>query len=89
MAQKIKRTGKARTVFPTLLGAVIAAYGVAAMYKRNLGTYFFLRAEFVFLDFSESKFLFYLDYLAIMGTFIFLAYFAARLLRKRKGRDTL
>lgn len=89
MAQKIKRTDKARTVFPTLLGAVIAAYGVAAMLKRNLGTYLFLRAEFVFLDFGESKILFYLDYLAIMGTFIFLAYFAAKLLRKRKGRDTL
>ena len=31
----------------------------------------------------------YLDYLAIMGTFIFLAHFAAKLLRKRKERKTL
>ena len=28
-----------------------------------MGTYLFLRAEFVLLDFSESKMLFYLDYL--------------------------
>lgn len=89
MTQKNKHTGKTRTVFSTLLGALIAAYGVVAMIKRDLSTYLFLRAEFVFLDFGESKILFYLDYLAIMGTFIFLAYFAAKLLRKRKGRDTL
>ena len=89
MTQKNKRTGKTRTVFSTLLGALIAAYGVVAMIKHDLSTYLFLRAEFVFLDFGESKILFYLDYLAIMGTFIFLAHFAAKLLRKRKGRDTL
>lgn len=89
MTQKNKRIGKARTAFSELLGALIAAYGVVAMIKRDLSTYLFLRAEFVFLDFGESKILFYLDYLAIMGTFIFLAHFAAKLLRKRKGRDTL
>lgn len=59
------------------------------MVNRNFVTYLFLQAEFVFLDFSESKMLFYLDYLAIMGTFIFLAHFAAKLLRKRKERKTL
>ncbi len=88
MAQKTRPSGKPRPVLSTPLGGVIAVYGIAAMMKRDLPTYLFLRAEFVFLDFSESKILFYLDYLAMMGTFIFLAWFAVKLLKKRKERDT-
>ena len=85
-AGKTKLPGRPTSHWLTLLGVLVAAYGVAAMVKRDLATYLFLRAEFVFLDFSESKLLFYLDYLAIMGTFIFLSHFAAKLLRKRRGR---
>ena len=84
-ARKAGRTrspGKPASHFPTAAGALAAAYGAAALVKRDLATYLFLRAEFVFLDFSESKLLFYLDYLAIMGTFILLFHFAAKLLRK-------
>lgn len=91
MVQKVGKTklpGRPDSHWSTLLGVLVAAYGAAAMVKRDLATYLFLRAEFVFLDFSESKLLFYLDYLAIMGTFIFLAHFAAKLLRKRKERKT-
>lgn len=87
-AGKTKLPGRPVSPWLTLPGVLVAAYGAAAMVKRDLATYLFLRAEFVFLDFSESKLLFYLDYLAIMGTFIFLAHFAAKLLRKRKGRKT-
>lgn len=86
---KTKLPGKPASHLPLVLGALIAAYGMPAMVNRNFVTYLFLQAEFVFLDFSESKMLFYLDYLAIMGTFIFLAHFAAKLLRKRKERKTL
>ncbi|USF28081.1 hypothetical protein N510_003040 [Firmicutes bacterium ASF500] len=91
----VRKAGKTRLpgrpAFPwlTLLGVLVTVYGTATMVKRDLVNYLFLRSEFVFLDFSESKMLFYLDYLAIMGTFIFLAHFAAKLLRKRKERKTL
>ncbi len=88
MVQRNRHPGKRQPMLPTLLGAVIAVYGIVVMVKRDLPTYLFLRAEFVFLDFSESKILFYLDYLAMMGTFIFLAYFAVRLLKKQKVRNT-
>ena len=84
MVQKTRLSGKRQPVFPTLLGAAVAVYGVVAMVKRDFSTYLFLQAEFVFLDFGESKILFYLDYLSIMGTFIFLTYFAAKLLSKHK-----
>lgn len=86
MVQKAGKTKLPASRWLTLPGVLVAAYGVPAMVKRDLATYLFLRAEFVFLDFSESKLLFYLDYLAIMGTFIFLAHFTAKLLRKHKAR---
>lgn len=88
MTQTTRLSGKRQSALPTLLGGLIAAYGISAILKRDLPTYLFLRAEFVFLDFSESKVLFYLDYVAIMGAFIFLSHFAVKLLRKRKERKT-
>ena len=46
-----------------------------------------VRTHFVFFDFSEPIPLFYLDYLAMMGTFIFLAHSISRLLRKWAERS--
>ena len=87
--RKTKLTGRPDSHFPTLIAVLIAAYGLAATVKRDLTTYLFLQAEFVFLDFGESKILFYLDYLAIMGTFIFLAHYGAKSLKQRKERKPL
>ena len=86
---KTKFTGRPDSHFPILIAALIAAYGMVATVERDLTTYLFLRTEFVFLDFSESKILFYLDYLAIMGTCIFLAHYGARLLKQRNARNPL
>ena len=83
-----KRIGKleAQSFFlkrlPPVLGAVIALYGLSVFIRRNLITYLFLRTEFVSLDFSEPIPFFYLEYLAMMGTFVFLAYYGSMFLRK-------
>lgn len=87
-AGRTRLSGKPGSPWPAALGALVAVYGAAAMVKRDLAACLFLRSEFVFLDFNESKTLFYLDYLAIMGTFIFLSHFTAKLLRKHKARKT-
>lgn len=50
---------------------VIAGYGIYAFGKREFGGYMLLRSQFVFFDFDELILLFYLDYIAIMGLFIF------------------
>lgn len=63
----------------------VTAYGLTAFVRRDLLTYMLVRIQFVFLDFGESIPHFYLDDLAMMGAFIFLAYSAARFLRKRAG----
>ena len=68
----------------------VAAYGVYVFIQRNFLTYIFLRCEFVFLDYEEPRLKFFLDYLALMGLCIFIAYYIAKLVRKagtgrRKG----
>lgn len=71
---------------PVVLAGLVAVYGLRAFIKRNLFTYLFLQTEFVFLDYNESKLLFYLDYLAIMGLFIFIAHYGSRLMLKINRR---
>lgn len=80
-----KRPGKGWIV----PAALTALYGGFAFFKRNLPIYLFLRTQFVFLDFEEPKPLFYLDYLAMMGLFIFLAHYGAKRLKRTKERPAL
>ena len=67
-------------------GLGVAVYGLAALIRRDLLSYMFLRTQFVFFDFSEPVPLFYLDYLAIMGLFVFAAHYGSLLLRKAAAR---
>ena len=79
------RPSRTRQILLPILGAAVAIYGLIAFVRRDLITYMLVRTHFVFFDFSEPIPLFYLDYLAMMGTFIFLAYYAGRLLRRTSG----
>lgn len=72
-----------------VLGALVACYGLYAFVDRNLLYYMFLRVEFAFLDFSEPMALFYIDYLAMMGLFIFASHHVSKLLRKCGGMSKL
>lgn len=76
--------GKKSAPLPFLAGLAVAAYGAFVLLKRNLADNLFLRTEFVFLDYEEPWLLYYLDYLALMGLCVFLAYELAKLLRGRK-----
>lgn len=78
---RVRGSSRVRSVVLILISAAIAAYGAAVFLKRNLLTYMLVQTPFVFLDFGESKLLFYLDYLAMMGTCIFLTHSVGRLLR--------
>ncbi len=64
-----------------IISLLIAAYGVYVFIKRNFLTYMFLRSEFVFLDYGESRLLFLGDYFALMGLCIFIAHYGAKLVR--------
>ena len=78
------KPSRARNTALFLVAAIIAAYGVYVFISRNFATYLFLQSEFVFLDYSEPKLLFYLDYLALMGLCIFIAHYGSKLCRRKK-----
>lgn len=79
---KIKSASKIRSVICFCVGALIACYGAYVLIKRDFFTYMFLKSEFVFLDYEESKILFYLDILAVMGLCVFTAHYFGKFLRK-------
>lgn len=67
-----------------LAGLLIACYGIYAFVKRQIGSCMFLKIHFVFFDFGEPLLLFFLDYMAVMGLFVFLGYYLAGIFRKIK-----
>lgn len=74
------------------VGTVIALYGMSVFIRRDLLDYMLLRTQFVFLDFGESRILFFVDYLAMMGLFIYIAHYLRILFlkmgrRKKTGED--
>ena len=80
----IKGKAKSRSMIAFIIGLIIAGYGIWVFISRDFPTYLILKSEFVFLDYSESKFLFYIDYLAIIGLCIFIAHYGTKLIRKKK-----
>lgn len=81
-AFKMTAPSKKRRILLNTAGAGIAVYGLFVFIHRNLLSYMLVLTEFVFLDFSEPVLRFYVDYLAMMGTFVFLAYYFSMFLRK-------
>lgn len=77
---------KVRGLVLRILAVLIAGYGLYAFVTRDLATYMFLRTQFVFLDYSESPISFYIDYLAMMGLFIWIVYYLSVILQK-PGRN--
>lgn len=89
-----KRAGKTapskrRRLILFLIGLLIAAYGAFVFMNRDFPTYLFLRSEFVFLDYEEPVWSFYLDYLCLMGLWVFLAHYLSQCLRKLGGKKAV
>ena len=85
-AVRLKSDSKIRRTVVFFAGLIIAGYGVWVFIDRDFPTYLFLKSEFVFLDYSEPKTLFYIDYLALMGLCIFIAHYGTKLIRKFKKK---
>ena len=64
-----------------LLAVGIASYGVYALFSWQVPDYLFGTVGFSFFDESEPLILFLLDYLAIMGLFVCIGHYGAKLLR--------
>ena len=84
----IKNTSRIRSGICFAAGLLIAGYGISVFVRRDFPLYLFLRSHFVFLDYEEPVFLYYVDYVALMGTCIFIAHYLSkgfRKLSKKKG----
>ena len=82
MARKVFAVPAGRTrVALRYVAVLIAGYGVYAFIKHQFLSYMLLRVHFVFFDFEQPAALFFADYMAIMGLFVFLAHYASKGLR--------
>ena len=66
-----------------ILGILIALYGIFSFIKRRLYEKMFLLIDYAFFDYEEPIIFFFLDYLAIMGFFIFVTYYSSKLSQRR------
>ncbi|MDD2959491.1 MAG: DUF4405 domain-containing protein [Lachnospiraceae bacterium] len=64
---------------------LIVLYGVIAFIRNDILSYLLMRTHFVFLDFEQPLVLFFADYLAMMGLFVFIAYYAGRFLQRKRS----
>lgn len=56
----------------------IAGYGAYCFHKENILSYMFLKQEFVFFDFEQSALSVFIEYIAMMGFWIFASFYMVR-----------
>lgn len=78
---------KKGVVLLRISGILIAAYGVYAFVIRDIGLYMTLQNMFVFFDFEEPLVFFILDYLAVMGLFVWVGYYAAGWMKRISAKQ--
>lgn len=71
-----------RTWLARVSGFLIAGYGAYAFVKKEIGSYMLLKIQFVFFDYDESLILFLIDYIAVMGLFVFIGHYLAEAVKK-------
>lgn len=87
MAKKhIKSPSEMRKWMLRGLALIIAAYGLYAFFKRDIGSYMILREQFVSFDFDEPLIFFILDYMAAMGLFVCAGHYLSVLLNSATQR---
>lgn len=69
------------TVLPWLLAGLIGAYGLWALWRRQIWLYLLGTAEFLIFDGQYGGILFFLDYLGIMGLAAGITYGAVKICR--------
>lgn len=85
---RVMTHSQSKNIICFIAGLLIALYGVKVFVQRDFLPYMLLKNEFVFLNYEESKVWFYLDYLALMGTCIFVAHYLGKIFRKFKAKQT-
>lgn len=85
----LQRAFRGKAVLLPVAGAAVALFGVTAFLRRKVGAYLLGQIQFAIFDLEEPLVLFFLDYLAMMGLFVWTGHYLGLLLRKlsrpRKG----
>lgn len=91
--------GKKSVVFLWILRLItilIAVYGAVCFYQADILSYMFVKVEFAFLDYEKNAVLIFAEYMAMMGLWVFIAYYVSKALgrlstskskRKEKGNE--
>ena len=81
-SKKMGQYTKAGIIIMRVFAVLIAGYGCIAFIKRDIWNYMTLKNHFAFFDFSEPVIFFLLDYLAVMGLFVFIGHYLSKGLLK-------
>lgn len=65
------------------ISTLIAIYGAYSAYENKIFYYMFLKSEFVFFDFSKNGALVIIQYLSIIGLFVYITYYVTKFLRNK------
>lgn len=65
----------ARTWVLQAVALLIVGYGIYAFIRRGIGRYMLMMDHFVFFDFDEPIIFFIVDYVAVMGLFVFVGHY--------------
>ena len=82
MKKMFKKSFAVRTWIVRAIGWMIAGYGAYAFIIRDIGSYMLLKIQFVFFDLAEPLIFFLLDYIAVMGLFVFIGHYLSVILKK-------
>ncbi len=78
MAGKIVRNRKMPKSIPwifRIIAVAVAGYGAVCFYKSDIVSYMFMRNQFAFFDFEQTAFSVFIEYIAMMGLWIFAGYY--------------
>lgn len=84
-ARKIIGTAKHSPVRTWILrgfALLICGFGIYSFFKHNIADYLFVRSQFVFFDMEQPLVLFFVEYFSMMGLWVCIAYYVAKLFQK-------
>lgn len=73
-----EKKSKAVLWLTRLCAVFIAGYGVLCFWRANIFSYMFMKVEFAFMDYEKSAAQVLLEYAAMMGLWVFIAYYTAK-----------
>lgn len=73
------------------IAAAVAVFGAILFIKSDIFSYMFLQNDFAFFDFDKSAFAVFAENIVMMGTWVFIGYYIAKILRlfSKRASDTV